>query len=88
MNPKQAFENRTARLLAEGAHKPRVAYTSEAPAREHLMWVEMEDSVYGYRSKAVMPKSEVNGYIAEMEEIGYLFSDLDNASTCWCVKEK
>jgi len=33
MNPKQAFANRTARLLAEGAHKPRLAYTSSVEAR-------------------------------------------------------
>lgn len=29
MNPKQAFANRTARLLAEGVHKDRVAYSTD-----------------------------------------------------------
>jgi beta-galactosidase GanA len=30
MNPTQAFANRTARLVAEGAHKDRLAFRSEA----------------------------------------------------------
>lgn len=32
--PAQAFANRTARLVAEGAHKDRVAYTSTAASEQ------------------------------------------------------
>jgi hypothetical protein len=43
--------------------------------------VEMQDIDYGYRFwSEPMPESEVEGYIAHFESIGYEVSDVDDAA--------
>ncbi len=88
MNPIMVAQARTARLVAEGAHKPRVAYsTATKPyVREHITMVEVETDLGG-RYWRSMPDSEVDTYIGEMEAIGYGVSDIDHAAKCWCFKD-
>lgn len=81
MNPAQAFANRTARLVSEGAHKPRVAYTSATPApvREHLTAVEIDDG--GGRWWTTMPDSKVDDFCDFYDG---MISDIDHSAKCWC----
>lgn len=79
MNPTQAFANRTARLLAEGAHKDRLAYSTETKPREHLTAVEI-DNDFG-RFWSVMPDSEVDAFC---DRYPGDISDIDHAAKCWC----
>ena len=45
---------------------------------EQMVIVEMEDGMYGYRFWSdPMPASAVDGYVAEMVTLGYIFSDED-----------
>lgn len=79
MNPSQAFANRTARLLAEGAHKPRVAYTSEAKPREHLTAIEIDEDMG--RFWLHVPDSEVDEVLRRYPDA---LSDIDHSGKCWC----
>lgn len=79
MNPAKVAQNRTARLARE-ARTP--AFSTETPAREHRMAVELEDD-YG-RHWTHMDESEVDTYISDMAVIGYGLSDIDHSGMCWC----
>jgi len=82
MNPTQAFANRTARLLAEGAHKDRLAYSTETKpvVREHITAVEIDNDFGRFWSH--MPDSEVDTFC---DRYPGDISDIDHSAKCWCM---
>lgn len=86
MNPMQVAQNRTARLVAEGAGQPAVAYSTSTPAREHLMVVEWESDLGGRWWSRPMRASVAEQAMAEASQFT-LVSDYDHAARCWCGGE-